>query len=99
MDEALAQVVVDLSGRPYPVIDAAFDTPMLGTMPSALVPHVLESIALNGKLNLHAAVLYGRDDHHKAEALFKALGRALRATVEIDPRRSGVPSTKGTLIE
>jgi len=99
MDEALAQVVVDLSGRPYPVIDAAFDTPMLGTMPSALVPHVLESIALNGKLNLHAAVLYGRDDHHKAEALFKALGRALRAAVEIDPRRSGVPSTKGTLTE
>ena len=99
MDEALVRVVVDLSGRPYPVIDAPFDAPMLGTMPSALVQHVLESIALNGKLNLHATVLYGRDDHHKAEALFKALGRALRAAVEIDPRRSGIPSTKGTLTE
>ena len=99
MDEALVRVVVDLSGRPFPVIDAAFDAPMLGTMPSALVQHILESIALNGKLNLHATVLYGRDDHHKAEALFKALGRALRAAVEIDPRRSGIPSTKGTLTE
>ena len=99
MDEALARVVVDLSGRPYPVIDATLTTPMLGTMPAALVSHILESIALNGRLNLHAMILYGRDDHHKAEALFKALGRALRAAVEIDPRRRGIPSTKGTLIE
>jgi imidazoleglycerol-phosphate dehydratase len=99
MDEALARVIVDLSGRPYPVIDAVFGAPMLGTMPSALVQHTLESMALNGRLNLHALVLYGRDDHHKAEALFKALGRALRAAVEVDPRRSGVPSTKGTLTE
>jgi len=99
MDEALARVVVDLSGRSYPVIDAPFAAPMLGTMPSGLVQHVLESIALNGKLNLHAAILAGRDDHHKAEALFKSLGRALRAAVEIDPRRSGIPSTKGTLTE
>lgn len=99
MDEALARVVVDLSGRPYAVIDADLTTPMLGTMPATLVQHVLESTAMNGRLNLHATVLYGRDDHHKAEALFKALGRALRAAVEIDPRRRGVPSTKGTLTE
>ncbi len=97
MDEALARVVVDLSGRPYAIIQADFDTPLIGQMPTSLVAHVLESIALNAKMNLHAAVLYGRDDHHKAEALFKALGRALNAAVMIDPRRGGVPSTKGTL--
>ncbi len=97
MDEALARVVVDLSGRPCAVIQAAFTAPMLGTMPASLVAHVFESIAFNARMNLHAAVLYGRDDHHKAEALFKALGRALAAAVAFVPRRGGVPSTKGTL--
>lgn len=97
MDEALARVVVDLSGRPYAVIQAEFDTPLMGQMPTSLVAHVLESIAFNARMNLHAAVLYGRDDHHKAEALFKALGRALAVAVARDPRRGGVPSTKGTL--
>ena len=97
MDDSLARVVVDLSGRPYPVFEAELDAPMLGTMPTSLVGHVFESIALNGRLNLHAHVLYGRDDHHKAEALFKALGRALDEATRIDPRRAGVPSTKGTL--
>jgi imidazoleglycerol-phosphate dehydratase len=97
MDEALARVVVDFSGRPYTVFQATFDTPMMGTMPTSLVEHVFESIAVHARMNLHATVLYGRDDHHKAEALFKALGRALRAAVEIDPRRSDIASTKGTL--
>ena len=97
MDEALARVVVDLSGRPYAVIQAEFDTPTMGQMPTSLVAHVLESIAFNAKMNLHATVFYGHDDHHKAEALFKALGRALSAAVRVDPRRGGVPSTKGTL--
>jgi imidazoleglycerol-phosphate dehydratase len=97
MDDALARVVVDLSGRPYPVFDGSFDAPMLGTMPSTLVAHVFESIAFNGRLNLHAHVLYGRYDHHKAEALFKALGRALDEATRIDERRGGAPSTKGTL--
>lgn len=97
MDEALARVVVDLSGRPYAVIEATFDTPAIGEMPTSLVAHVLETIAFNGRLNLHAHVLYGRDDHHRAEALFKALGRALDAATRIDERRGGVPSTKGTL--
>ena len=97
MDESLARVVVDLSGRPYAVIQAEFDTPMVGTMPTSLVAHTLESIAFNGRLNLHAAVLYGKDDHHKAEALFKALGRALDTATRIDDRRGGIPSTKGTL--
>jgi imidazoleglycerol-phosphate dehydratase len=99
MDEALARVVIDLSGRPYPVVAAQFAAPMLGTMPTAMVQHTFESIAMTGKLNLHAAVLYGRDDHHKAEALFKAFGRALDVATQHDPRRGGVPSTKGTLTE
>ena len=97
MDESLAQVVVDLSGRPYAVIRAQFDTPVIGQMPTSLVAHVLESIAFAARMNLHAQVLYGSDDHHKAEALFKALGRALRAAVAPDDRRSDVASTKGTL--
>ena len=98
MDEALAFVAVDLSGRPYSVIEAAWHGPMLGQMPTSLVEHFLESLASAGRLNLHARVLYGRDDHHQAEALFKALGRALGAATQIDPRRGGqIPSTKGTL--
>ena len=97
MDEALARVVIDLSGRPYAVFKANFETPAMGQMPTSLVRHVFESLSVTGRMNLHAYVLYGRDDHHKAEALFKALGRALRAATEPDPRRTGTPSTKGTL--
>jgi imidazoleglycerol-phosphate dehydratase len=66
-------------------------------MPATLVAHFLETLAANARMNLHARVLYGRDDHHKAEALFKALGRALAMAVAVDARRSGVASTKGTL--
>lgn len=97
MDESLAQVVIDLSGRPYAVIQAAFDSPAIGQMPTSLVAHSLETIAFAARMNLHARVFYGNDDHHKAEALYKALGRALCAAVTIDPRRQGIPSTKGTL--
>lgn len=98
MDEALAFVAVDLSGRPYAVIQAEWHTPAIGLLPTTLIPHFLESFAFNAKLNLHARVAYGRDDHHQAEALFKALGRALDAATLIDSRRAGViPSTKGTL--
>jgi imidazoleglycerol-phosphate dehydratase len=98
MDEALAFVAVDLSGRPYAVIQAEWHTPSLGLLPTTLLRHFLESFAFHAKINLHARVEYGRDDHHQAEALFKALGRALDAATAIDPRRSGaVPSTKGTL--
>lgn len=97
MDEALAVVAVDLSGRAYAVIDANFTAPMLGAMPASLVPHFLETLATHAQMNLHARVYYGRDDHHKAEALFKALGRALAMAVAVDGRREGVPSTKGTL--
>ncbi len=97
MDEALALVAVDLSGRPYTVIDAPLSAPMLGALPASLVPHFLETLATHAKMNLHARVLYGRDDHHKAEALFKALGRALASAVARESRREGIPSTKGTL--
>ena len=99
MDEALARVVIDLSGRSYAVINADFDTPLMGQMPTDLVRHALETIAAQGKMNLHAEVLYGRNDHHKAEALFKAFGRALAQAVAVDSGRAGVPSTKGTLTE
>ena len=98
MDEALAFVAVDLSGRPYSVIDAAWHGPAIGQVPTTLVPHFIESLAVTAKANLHARVLYGRDDHHQAEALFKALGRALDAATLLDPRRGGVvPSTKGVI--
>ena len=99
MDEALARVVIDLSGRPYAVIAADFATPLMGQMPTDLVAHALETVAAHARMNLHAAVLYGRNDHHKAEALFKAFGRALAAAVKIDAGRADIPSTKGTLTE
>jgi imidazoleglycerol-phosphate dehydratase len=98
MDEALGFVAVDLSGRPYAVIEVAWHTSMLGAMDTDLVRHFLETVATHGRLNLHARVLYGRNDHHQAEALFKALARALDAATQVDPRRQGVPSTKGTLV-
>jgi imidazoleglycerol-phosphate dehydratase len=98
MDEVLAFVAIDLSGRPYAVITADWHTPSIGSLPTTLIPHFLESFAFNARLNLHARVEYGRDDHHQAEALFKALGRALDAATRVDERRAGViPSTKGTL--
>jgi imidazoleglycerol-phosphate dehydratase len=98
MDEALALVAVDLGGRPYSVVQAAFVTPRVGQLGTDLIEHLLESIAFHGRLNLHAQVLYGRNDHHKVEALFKALGRALDAATRLDPRLAGaVPSTKGVL--
>lgn len=98
MDEALAFVAVDLSGRPYAVMKAEWHTPAIGQFPTALVPHFFASLSVTMKANLHARVLHGRDDHHQAEALFKALARALDAATQLDPRRAGaVPSTKGSL--
>lgn len=98
MDESLAHVIVDLSGRPYAVIQAEWHTPYVGNIPSAMFPHFFESFAVTSRCNLHARVLYGRDDHHQAEALFKAWARALDAATQLDPRHAGViPSTKGTL--
>ena len=97
-DEALGFVAVDLGGRPYCVVDAAFATPRVGQLGTDLIAHLFESIAIHGRLNLHARILYGHNDHHKVEALFKAFGRALDAATRIDERLGGaVPSTKGTL--
>jgi imidazoleglycerol-phosphate dehydratase len=98
MDEALAHVAIDLSGRPYAVIQAEWHTPYIGNIPTTLFPHFFESFAVTSRCNLHARVLYGRDDHHQAEALFKAWARALDVATQVDPRRAGsVPSTKGLL--
>lgn len=99
MDEALARVAIDLSGRPFVAFAAPFEAPMLGTMPTTMVQHVFESLSVHMRANIHAQVLYGRDDHHMAEALFKALGRALDAATRLDSRRGGIPSTKGQLRE
>ncbi|WP_322490281.1 imidazoleglycerol-phosphate dehydratase HisB [Chloroflexus sp.] len=98
MDEALALVAIDLGGRPYCVVQAEFVTPRVGQLGTDLIAHLFESIAFHGRFNLHAQVLYGRNDHHKIEALFKACGRALDAATRIEPRLGGaVPSTKGVL--
>lgn len=98
MDEALAFVAVDLSGRPYAVVGAHWHGPSIGQFPTSLVGHFIESLAASARANIHARVLSGRDDHHQAEALFKALGRALDAATQIDPRRAGqIPSTKGVV--
>jgi len=98
MDESLAFVAVDLSGRPYAVVQAEWHSPAIGQFPTSLIPHFIESFAVTARANVHARVLYGRDDHFQCEALFKALGRALDAAAMFDPRRAGsVPSTKGSL--
>ncbi len=98
MDETLAHVAVDLSGRPYAVVRARWRTPYVGNIPVTLFPHFFESFAVAARCNVHARILYGRDDHHRAEALFKAWARALDAATQLDPRRGGmIPSTKGAL--
>ncbi len=98
MDESLAHVVVDLSGRPYAVIQVEWKTPAIAQIPTSLLTHFLESFAFTARCNLHARLVAGRDDHHQAEALFKALGRALEKATRLDPRRADlIPSTKGVL--
>ena len=98
LDETLAMVALDCSGRGYAVIETTIDDSMVETLPGSLVRHFLESFALEGKINLHAKILAGIDPHHKAEALCKALARALRDALEADPRSpQAIPSTKGTL--
>jgi len=98
MDDALVTVIVDISGRGYTVLDLPFSENDMAGFPTDLIRHFLESFAIEGKLNLHALVVYGTNDHHKAEALFKALGRALDTATRIDERISGeLPSTKELL--
>ncbi|MFC2056130.1 imidazoleglycerol-phosphate dehydratase HisB [Chloroflexota bacterium] len=98
MDDALATVIVDISGRGYTVLDLPFDDNDMAGFAIDLIRHFLESFASEGRLNLHGLVVYGTNDHHKAEALFKALGRALDSATKVDERISGkIPSTKDLL--
>lgn len=97
MDDALVLAAVDLSGRAYAEIEAKFAKKKLDDLSSDLIEHLLQTLAINGKLNLHIQILRGRNDHHKAEAIFKALGVALGEAVSKDPRRKGIPSTKGVI--
>ncbi|MFW6193398.1 MAG: imidazoleglycerol-phosphate dehydratase HisB [Gemmatimonadota bacterium] len=98
MDESLARVAVDLGGRSYLVFRAEFSRERVGDLPTELVEDFLKALADHLRANVHVTVEYGRNDHHRIEAIFKALGRALRAAVEQDPRLGKeLPSTKGTL--
>jgi imidazoleglycerol-phosphate dehydratase len=98
MDDALAMVAVDISGRGYAELELPFSDNDMAGFSTDLIRHFLQSLAAEGKLNLHARILYGVNDHHKAEALFKALGRALDSATRIDKRIAGeLPSTKELL--
>jgi imidazoleglycerol-phosphate dehydratase len=98
LDETLVRAAVDLSGRPYVVhSEPEGMSPMIGSYDTTLTRHIWESLAFSAGICLHVHVLYGRNPHHIVEAQFKAVARALRAAVELDPRVGGVPSTKGVL--
>jgi len=97
MDETLARVVVDLSNRPHLEFRAAPNTPSAPNFPFTLVEEFCRALASNLRANIHVELLYGRDGHHIAEAIFKGLARALREACERDPRVKGIPSTKEAL--
>ena len=98
MDDALAMVAVDIGGRGYSVLELSFAKNDMFGFPTDLIRHFLESFATEARINLHARVLYGTNDHHRAEAVFKALGKALDKATGVDPRLGGeLPSTKGML--
>ena len=97
MDETLARVVVDLSGRPYLELRGLNRRGRAGNFSAQLVEEFLRALSVQGGMNLHAEILYGRDVHHQIEAIFKALARALQDAVQRDPRVKGVPSTKGRI--
>ncbi|HEX2195962.1 MAG TPA: imidazoleglycerol-phosphate dehydratase, partial [Actinomycetota bacterium] len=96
MEEALAQVALDLSGRPLLVYDAAMPAEAIGQYDVALTEEFLQAMCRRGGINMHVRLLAGHNAHHATEAIFKCLARALAAAVAVDPR-GGVPSTKGTL--
>ncbi len=95
MDEAIGSVAVDIGGRPYAVIEVEFGADRIGALSTQMIPHGLEALARTAGVTLHATGS-GGNDHHIAEALFKALGRAMRTAAQSDPGRMGIPSTKGT---
>jgi imidazoleglycerol-phosphate dehydratase len=97
MDEALAQVAIDISNRPHLEFRAEFPSAQVGSFTTELVHEFLWKFALEARITLHVIVHYGRNTHHMVEAIFKALGRALDEATSIDPRVQGVPSTKGVL--
>ena len=97
MDEALVTCAVDLGGRAYWAWDAPMPTPRVGGFDTELVADFWQAVAVQGRMNLHVLLHYGRNTHHVCEAIFKGLARALRSAAEVDPRGSGIPSTKGTL--
>jgi len=97
MDESLAFVTLDISGRPFLVYDGGEMSPMVGGFDTELTEEFLRAFAMHAGITLHVKVLYGTNTHHKIEAIFKALGHALRIAVSQDPKVKGVPSTKGML--
>lgn len=98
MDETLSRVAIDISGRPFLVWKSGFTQPRLGELDTELIEHWFHSFAGSVGLTLHIETLYGRNNHHICESIFKGLARALRTAVEIDPRKAdAIPSTKGTL--
>jgi imidazoleglycerol-phosphate dehydratase len=98
MDETLARVALDISGRPWLVWNAGFTQPRLGEMDTELIEHWFHSVAQAAGITLHIELLYGQNNHHIAESIFKGFARAMRTAVELDPRKGGaVPSTKGQL--
>jgi len=100
MDEALAQVAVDLSGRGHSSFEGEFANAEIGDLETQLIPHFIDSLARHAGANIHVRILAGQNDHHECEAAFKALARALDVATAIDERRGGqVPSTKGTITE
>ena len=96
MDEAISTCVIDAGGRPYAVLDLEFNGDRIGALGTQMIPHALESLIRTSRSTVHLDAR-GRNDHHIAEAAFKAYGIALRGAASLDPRRQGVPSTKGTL--
>ena len=97
MDESLATCSVDLGGRPYSVIDLGLVNPMTEDMANEDITHFMETLATSLRANIHIRIIYGLNDHHRAEAAFKALAKCLREATAIDPRRVDVPSSKGSL--
>ncbi|ADL53589.1 imidazoleglycerol-phosphate dehydratase HisB [Clostridium cellulovorans] len=97
MDETLALVSLDLSGRAFLVFDAEFTAPMVGELQTEMIEEFFRAVAFNAGITLHGKVLYGKNNHHMIESLFKGFGRALSEAVTVDPRIKGVMSTKGSI--